>query len=82
MYGGSSKQIVAAITSPACGARKTIQVYERARSGNWGNLLEKPVCGTTVAFGPNNPWGAIMITFDGQHYDQRGAYYSLARYER
>lgn len=80
MYGGSSKQIVAAVPSAACGRRKAIQIYERANSGTWGNILEKPVCGTSVAFGPNNPWGGIMITIDGQHYDQRGAYYTPAQY--
>ena len=76
----NSKQIGAAILSAACGARRAIQLYGRARSDSWGNLLEKPVCGTTVAFGPNNLWGAIMVTIDGQHYDQRGAYYALAKY--
>jgi hypothetical protein len=80
MYGGSSKQIVAAAPSAACGGRKAIQIYERARSGTWGNILEKPVCGLSVSFGPNNPWGGIMITIDGQHYDQRGAYYTPAKY--
>ena len=82
MYGGSSKQIVAAILSPACSARRAIQVHERARGGNWGNLLEKTVCGTTFAFGPKNPWGAMMIAFYGQHHDRRGVSYTLAKYER
>jgi len=80
MYGGGSKQIVAAAPSATCGRRKAIQIYERATSGTWGNILENPVCGTSVSFGPNNPWGAIMITIDGQHYDQRGAYYTPAKY--
>jgi hypothetical protein len=80
MYGGGSKQIVAAAPSATCGRRKAIQIYERATSGTWGNILEKPVCGTSVSFGPNNPWGGIMITIDGQHYDQRGAYYTPAKY--
>lgn len=80
MYGGGSKQIIAAAPSVSCGRRKAIQIYERATSGTWGNILEKPVCGTSVSFGPNNPWGGIMITIDGQHYDQRGAYYTPARY--
>ena len=80
MYGGGSKQIVAAAPSATCGRRKAIQIYERATSGTWGNILEKPVCGTSVSFGPNNPWSAIMITIDGQHYDQRGAYYTPANY--
>lgn len=80
MYGGASKQIVAATPSASCGGRKAIQIYERANSGTWGNILEKPVCGTSVSFGPNNPWGAIMITIDGRHYDQRGAYYTPANY--
>ena len=80
IYGGGSKQIIAASPSAACGHLKAIQIYERATSGTWGNILEKPVCGTDVSFGPNNPWGAIMITIDGQHYDQRGAYYTRANY--
>lgn len=80
MYGGSSKQIVAAAPSASFGRRKAIQIYERANSGTWDKLLEQPVCGTSVSFGPENPWGAIMITIDGQHYDQRGAYYTPAPY--
>lgn len=80
MYGGGSKQIIAAAPSATCAPRKAIQIYEKATSGTWGNILEKPVCGTSVSFGPNNPWGAIMITIDGQHYDQRGAYYTPAKY--
>jgi hypothetical protein len=80
MYGGGSKQIVAAAPSASCGHQKAIQIYERATSGTWGNLLEKPVCGASVSYGPNNPWGGIMITIDGQHYDQRGAYYTPAKY--
>lgn len=80
MYGGGSKQIIAAAPSAACGQRKAIQLYERATSGTWGNMLEKPVCGANVSFGPNNPWGGIMITIDGRHYDQRGAYYTPAAY--
>jgi hypothetical protein len=80
MYGGGSKQIIAAAPSATCGRGKAIQIYERATSGTWGNILEKPVCGTSISFGPNNPWGGIMITIDGQHYDQRGAYYTPAKY--
>jgi len=80
MYGGSSRQLIAASPSAGCGHLKAIQIYERANSGTWGNILEKPVCGTNVSFGPNNPWGAIMITIDGKHYDQRGAYYTPANY--
>jgi hypothetical protein len=80
MYGGGSRQIIAAAPSASCGRRKAIQIYERATSGTWGNILEKPVCGTSVSFGPNNPWGGIMITIDGRHYDQRGAYYTPAKY--
>ena len=80
MYGGGSRQIVAAAPSATCGPRKAIQIYERSTSGAWGNMLEKPVCGTSVSYGPNNPWGGIMITIDGQHYDQRGAYYTPAKY--
>lgn len=80
MYGGSSKQLIAAVPSAECAPKKSIQIYERSNSGLWGNILEKPVCGTTVAFGPNNPWGGIMITIDGRHYDQRGAYYTPANY--
>ena len=80
MYGGGSKQIIAAVPSAACGRRKAIQVYERATSGTWGNLFEKPICGSSISYGPNNPWGGIMITIDGQHYDQRGAYYTPAKY--
>ena len=79
MYGGASNQIVAAAPSETCGKRKAIQIYERAISGTWGNILEKPVCGMSVSFGPKNPWGGIMITIDGQHYDQRGAYYIPAK---
>jgi len=80
MYGGSSKQLIAAVPSAECAPKKAIQIYERSNSGLWGNILEKPVCGTSVAFGPNDPWGAIMITIDGRHYDQRGAYYTPATY--
>ena len=80
MYGGGSKQIIAAAPSATCDRGQAIQIYERATSGTWGNILEKPVCGTSVSFGPSNPWGAIMITIDGQHYDQRGAYYTPAKY--
>jgi hypothetical protein len=80
MYGGSSKQLIAAAPSAACAPKKAIQVYEKSIAGPWGNLLEKPVCGNSVSFGPNNPWGAIMITIDGRHYDQRGQYYTLAKY--
>lgn len=80
MYGGSSKQMIVAVPSPGCAPKKAIQVYERSIAGPWGNLLEKPVCGTSVSFGPNNPWGGIMITIDGKHYDQRGAYYTPASY--
>lgn len=80
MYGGSSKQLIAAVPSSECAPKKAIQIYERSNSGLWGIILEKPVCGTTVAFGPNNPWGGIMITIDGRHYDQRGAYYTPANY--
>ena len=80
MYGGSSKQLIAAVPSAECAPKKAIQIYERSNSGLWGNILEKPVCGTSVAFGPNDPWGAIMITIDGRHYDQRGAYYTPANY--
>ena len=80
MYGGSSKQIIAAAPSAACGGLKAIQIYDRSIAGPWGNLLEKPVCGTSVSFGPKNPWGATMITIDGRHYDQRGQYYTPAKY--
>lgn len=80
MYGGSSKQLIAAAPSAACGRLKAIQIYERSIAGPWGNLLEKPVCGTRVSFGPKNPWGATMITIDGRHYDQRGQYYTPAKY--
>ena len=80
MYGGSSKQLVVAAPSAACAAKKAIQVYEKSIAGPWGKMLEKPVCGSSVSFGPNNPWGAIMITIDGRHYDQRGAYYTPANY--
>ena len=80
MYGGSSKQLIAAVPSAECAPKKAIQIYERSNSGLWGNILEKPVCGSSVVFGPNNPWGGIMITIDGQHYDQRGAYYTPAKY--
>lgn len=80
MYGGSSKQMIVAVPSAECAPKKAIMVYERSNSGLWGSILEKPVCGTTVAFGPNDPWGAIMITIDGRHYDQRGAYYTPANY--
>jgi hypothetical protein len=72
--------MIVAAPSAACAPRKAIQVYERSRGGPWGNLLEKPVCGASVSFGPNNPWGGIMITIDGKHYDQRGAYYTPASY--
>lgn len=80
MYGGSSKQMIAAAPSSNCAPKKAIQIYERSRGGPWGTLLEQPVCGTSVSFGPNNPWGGIMITIDGKHYDQRGAYYTPASY--
>ena len=80
MYGGSSKQIIAAAPSATCGRLKAIQIYERSIAGPWGNLLERAVCGTQVSFGPKNPWGATMITIDGKHYDQRGQYYTLAKY--
>lgn len=80
MYGGSSKQIIAAAPSATCGRLKAIQIYERSIAGPWGNLLERPVCGTQVSFGPKNPWGATMITIDGKHYDQRGQYYTPAKY--
>ena len=66
--------------STACAPKKSIQIYEKSNSGLWGNILEKPVCGTSVSFGPNDPWGAIMITIDGKHYDQRGAYYTRVNY--
>ena len=74
MYGGSSKQLIVTAPSATCGRLKAIQVYERSIAGPWGNLLEKPVCGSTVSFGPKNPWDATMITIDGTHYDQRGQY--------
>ena len=80
MYGGSSKQLIVAAPSAACAPKSAIQIYERSIAGPWGNLLEKPVCGTSVSFGPNNPWGGIMITIDGKHFDQRGAYYAPANY--
>lgn len=80
MYGGSSKQLVIGAPSKACAPKSAIQVYEQSRAGPWANLLEKPVCGSSVSFGPNNPWGGIMITIDGRHYDQRGAYYTPANY--
>jgi hypothetical protein len=80
MYGGSSKQLIVAEPSAACGRLKAIQIYERSVAGPWGSLLEKPVCGSRVSFGPKNPWGATMITIDGKHYDQRGQYYTHAEY--
>lgn len=80
MYGGSSKQLIVSAPSAACAPKRAIQVYERSRAGPWGSLLEKPVCGMSVSFGPNDPWGAIMITIDGKHYDQRGAYYTPVDY--
>lgn len=80
MYGGSSKQLIAAAPLAACAPKSAIQIYERSIAGPWGNLLEKPVCGASVSFGPKNPWGGVMITIDGKHYDQRGAYYTPANY--
>lgn len=80
MYGGSSKQLIVAAPSASCAPKKAIQVYEQSRAGPWGNLLEQPVCGTSISFGPNDPWGGIMITIDGKHYDQRGAYYTPANF--
>ena len=80
MYGGGSHQIIAQVPFANCRQGRAIQIYERATSGTWGTLFEKPVCGMVVSYGPNNPWGGIMITVDGQHYDQRGAYYTPAKY--
>ena len=80
MYGGSSKQIIAAAPSPACGKLKAIEVYEQSRAGPWYSFFEKPVCGMSVAIGPKDPWGALMITIDGKHYDQRGQYFTLVNY--
>ena len=35
-------------------------IYERSIAGPWHNLLEKPVCGSSVPFGLNSP---------GRHHD-------------
>jgi hypothetical protein len=80
MYGGSNRQIIAAAPSPDCGKLKAIDVYEQSRAGSWYSFFETPVCGMSVSIGPKDPWGALMITIDGKHYDQRGQYYTLQKY--
>lgn len=80
MDGGRNKQIIAIAPSASCGRLKAFQIYERSIAGPLRNLLEAPVCGTRVSFGPKNPWGATMITIGGRHYDQRGQHYTPAKY--
>ena len=80
LYDGNSNQLVVTAPSKACPGGTMLDVYEQARSGTWGSLLEKPLCAASVSFGPKNPWGAWMLTIDGRHYDQRGAYYTPATY--
>ncbi len=75
--GDGAAYLAVSVPSPRCPRGVAMDVYGQATAGNWGSYFETPVCGSTISIGPNNQWGADMLTIDGRHYDQRGQYYVL-----
>ena len=69
------RQIVVTVGSAQCKTGKLLDVYDRSRAGLHHSLFERPVCGTGISVGPKSPWGDNMITIDGQHYMEKGAYF-------
>ena len=72
---GDTHPMVASLPRPIL-----LNVGRVAPEKNLPAFLEADVPGTKVVVGPKNPWGAWMLTIDGRHYDQRGAYYEPVKY--
>jgi hypothetical protein len=60
------KQIVVAVPSQHCKAGQRLNVDDRSHAGPWSALFTQPVCGTSIAVGPQSPYGDHMITIDGR----------------
>lgn len=75
IYDGPDHQFVVVAPSPRCPGGKALDVYGQSRAGGWYNYFEKPICGSTLSVGPKSRWGDWLLTIDGRHYEERGAYY-------